>query len=135
MVRKRSQPLYVAGIIERFDNTMLIVRPHDEGEARSNWIFPRGPAGDDESPEEAMRRLARTQLGIDVEVIVGQPPLVETIDGQRVELRVYFCGVQHEASHTHAYAESRWINKAHLSEYDFDRVSQPIVDWLIEYRR
>ena len=79
-----------------------------------------------------MRRVARQELGIEVEIILGQPPLVEEIDGQAVELRYFFCDLTTGAPQAGRYDEIRWVSKAHLREYDFDRVSAPVVQWLLE---
>ena len=135
MKGKRTKPLYAAGIIERYDNLILIVRPTTDDEAlRAAWQFPRGLAAAEESPEAAMRRVARAQLGIDVEIVVGQPPLLATIGDQSVEMRYFFCGVQHGDAHASAYAEIRWIRKGHLREYEFDDASRPVTDWLLDAR-
>jgi len=69
------------------------------------------------------------------EIVVGQPPLLESIDENPVELRFFFCGVQQGEPSANSYAEIRWIEKGHLTEYDFDAVSKPIADWLMETRR
>jgi ADP-ribose pyrophosphatase YjhB (NUDIX family) len=138
-------------MIERHDNYILIALPGmgsaepggstttyaTPGEAASAagatrvWQFPRGLATPQESAEAAMRRVACEQLGVDVEIIVGQPPLVQTIDGREVEMRYFFCGVIDEPRTGH-YAELRWIPKSQLREYDFDAPSAEVVQWLLE---
>jgi ADP-ribose pyrophosphatase YjhB (NUDIX family) len=156
MARRIKRPIHVAGIIERHDNHLLIVRPLSSGGAGSPdqqptadakvdapfaadshlpWQFPRGAARVDESPEAAMRRIARELFGIEVEVVVGQPPLLERIDEQIVELRYFFCGIQSGEPNGRHFAELRWIVRGHLQEYDFDDQSRPVAEWLFEQHR
>ncbi len=128
---RRRRPLYAAGIIERLDHHVLIALASGREEEGRLWQFPRGPAEPNESAEAAMRRVARRELGIEVEIVVGQPPLVEDIDGQAVELRYFFCGLTTGVPQVGPYREIRWVSKAHLREYDFDHPSAPVVQWLL----
>jgi hypothetical protein len=118
--------------MERFDNQVLIVTDTVDLTVPRQWFFPRGPVRTDESPEAAMRRIALETLGIHVEVVVGQPPLIQAIDGVEVELRYVFCGINSGEPIRGAYPEIRWLPKGQLREYDFDPASQTVVDWLIE---
>ena len=131
MSPRSIRPRWSAGIIERHDNHVLIVLPNDEPQAGRLWCFPRGPAEPNESPEATMRRVARTQLKLDVDVVVGQPPLVVRIEGREAELRYFFCGVTSGDADPGPYAETRWVSRGHLREYEFDAVSQPVVEWLL----
>jgi ADP-ribose pyrophosphatase YjhB (NUDIX family) len=132
--RKPSRwPLFAAGVIERFDNDVLICLPRRPEGADRLWEFPRGLAREDESPEAAMRRFAREVLGIEVEIVVGQPPLVEQAEGREIELRYFFCGILNGAVRADAYQEIRWVPKAHLREYEFDEASAPVAAWLVEH--
>ena len=127
-----KRKLFVAGIIERQDNHLLIALSTEPGLKERRWCFPCGPAAPGESPEAAMRRLADRGLGIRIEVIVGQPPLISRIGGEEVELRYFFCGVIQGEAVPGPYAELRWVPRYHLREYDFDEPSRPVVEWLLE---
>lgn len=127
-----KRKLFVAGIIERQDNHLLIALPKEGGPEERRWCFPRGPATLGESPEAAVRRLADRGLGLRVEIVVGQPPLIARIGGEEVELRYFFCGVIRGGVIPGPYAELRWVPRHHLREYDFDQPSQPVVDWLLK---
>jgi 8-oxo-dGTP pyrophosphatase MutT (NUDIX family) len=126
--RPPRRPRVAVGIIEQHDNHVLIVLPSTPDDQTRLWQFPRGLAGIDESPEQAMRRTAIEQLGIHVEIVVGQPPVTAMLDGQEVEMRFFFCGV--------ADGEPRPLRKSagsqgHLRS-DFDDPSKPVVKWLLE---
>lgn len=130
---RRVRDIFAAGIIETGDKQLLIARPdEDESEQGRLWIFPRGEARRDESPEGAMRRMAKADLGIGVDVLVGQPPVPGRVDGKEVEMRYFFCAVIEGEAKAGPYAEIRWIPHAHLCEYDFDDNAQPVADWLKE---
>ncbi len=131
-VPRRRRPLVTAGIIERHDNNILIVLPRSEADAPRLWRFPRGEATPEEPAEAAMRRVAFEQLGIQVETVVGQPPVVTDLDGCETEMRYFFCGLLHGEAQPFDYAEIRWVSKGHLREYEFDAVSRPVVEWLLE---
>lgn len=129
----RPRPLrtmLAAAIIERADNQILIVLPATNDGLRK-WMFPRGAARPDESAEAAMRRVAHEQLGLTVELVIGQPPIMATVDGSPAEVRYFFCGIAFGEVRAGPYAEIRWVSRAHLREYEFEEASSPVVDWLL----
>jgi len=130
--RPPRRPRVAVGIIEQHDNRVLIVLPSSPDDQTRLWQFPRGLANIDESPEQAMRRTAHEQLGISVEIVVGQPPVTATLDGREVEMRCFFCGVADGEPRPGPYAEIRWVSRGHLREYEFDAASEPVVDWLLD---
>lgn len=131
MARNPRFPLIAAGLLERTDNQVLIVKMPQDGNAEALWQFPRGPVQPGESAEAAMRRIALDQIGLHVEIVVGQPPILGVVNGQSVELRYFFCGVIEEESRPTTYAETRWVAKGQLREYDFDEASRPVAEWLV----
>lgn len=130
--RALRRPRVAVGIIERHDNHVLIVLPSTPDDQTRLWQFPRGFAGGDESPEQAMRRIADEQLGIHIEIVVGQPPVTASLDGREVEMRYFFCGVADGEPRPGPYAEIRWVTRGHLREYEFDAPSKPVVEFLLE---
>lgn len=133
--RRLERQVFSIGLIERHDNHFLIVLPSTDDPADSHaprWSFPSGAAEPGESPEAAMRRVAKTKLGMHVEIVVGQPPVRDTLDGQEVELRFFFCGLITEEPTAGHYAETRWVLKGQLRDYEFEEWSQWVADWLLE---
>lgn len=131
MARRASRRLYAAAIIERPDNRVLIVLPTDMAESDRRWQFPRGHIEAGESPEAAIRRVARQQLDVGVEIVVGQPPLLARLDDAEAKLRYFFCEITTGEAQAGPYAEIRWVLRAHLREYDFDSASQQVAEWLV----
>ena len=130
MTLQSTRPRFVAAIIERADNHILIALPPDAELVRT-WIFPRGLAEPQESSEAAMRRVATMQLGLTVELVIGQPPLLSEVGGVPSEVRYFFCGILGGQARSGPYSEIRWIPKGHLREYEFDAASKAVVEWLL----
>ena len=130
MSMQPTRPQFAAAIIERADNHVLIALPPETEQARK-WTFPRGLAERNESAEAAMRRIARDQLGLLVELVIGQPPFLCDIAGRPSEIRYFFCGVAGGEARPGPYSEIRWVSKSHLREYDFDDPSRAVVEWLL----
>ena len=128
----RRRPIAVAAIIERHDNHILIVLPPAPDEGLRLWRFPGGLANSNEPSEASMRRMASEQLGVHVEIVVGQPPVTATLDGREVEMRYFFCGLVEGEPRPGPYAEIRWVSKGHLREYEFDPPFRPVVEFLLE---
>jgi ADP-ribose pyrophosphatase YjhB (NUDIX family) len=130
MARRPRLRRIAAAIIERHDKHFLIARSKEEAERV--WLFPRGIVRDDESAEAGMRRIAREDIGLMIEIVVGQPPLEVESGGERFEIRYFFCGLIHGDARPGPYAEVRWVSRAHLQEYDFDGASKPVVEWMVQ---
>ena len=127
-----SDEASAAGVIERVDNHVLIALSLPGGSDAQRWCFPRGRVERGESPEAAMRRIARDDLGLEVEIVIGQPPLPVRIDGEDVEFRYFICGVTMDEVRSSRYPSLRWVLRGRLREYDFDEASKPVVTWLLE---
>ncbi len=96
------------------------------------WTFPGGPVSDGETPEAALRRLLQERLGLKVKILYGQPPFDAEWEGTTHRWRFYFCeGLAGPLNNRH-YQEVRWVLRPTLQEYEFDPVSQKVVDWLLE---
>jgi 8-oxo-dGTP pyrophosphatase MutT (NUDIX family) len=127
---RRCRPIVSVGLIERYDNAMLVVCAEREAEPPT-WRFPSGTAEPHESPEAAMRRFAREDLGIGVEIVVGQPPTIAVRAGTEIELRHFFCGLADGEVQCGRYARFRWVERGELADLRFDDLSAPIVEWLL----
>ncbi len=132
MEKPHQRPLYVAVILERHDNHVLIALAEEGDVCSRPWCFPRGLARPPETPEAAVRRVALDDLGVSVDIVVGQPPLPAELNGEEVDVRYFFCGLITGEVSAGPYAEIRWVARAHLREYAFDGASRPVVDWLLE---
>jgi ADP-ribose pyrophosphatase YjhB (NUDIX family) len=128
----RIRPTYAAAILEGHDNNLLIALRKSINPERRLWQFPRGCVEEGESPERAMRRIAKDTLGLKIEIVVGQPPFLAQVEGREVEIRFFICGILTGEATPGPYEEIRWITRHHLQEYEFDEISTPVVEWLLE---
>jgi 8-oxo-dGTP pyrophosphatase MutT (NUDIX family) len=132
MTRRSKSAIWVAAIIERHDNHVLIALPKEQVEASRLWQFPRGLLRAPESPETALRRVVQEDLGIAVEIVVGQPPIECILEGVPAEVRYFFCGVSAGEPTPGPYGEIQWIPRIHLLEYEFDEASRPVAEWILD---
>lgn len=126
-----SCEILVVGIIQRFDNRYLITRARD-GAADTAWTFPTGAVSSGESPEEAMRRVAETLLGMRIEIAIGQPPVEAIVAGKRSILRYYLCGLLEEWSGFSTIDLVRWATRSELRSLPFIAYQREVVAWLQE---
>ena len=132
MGKSAPQESYVAAIIERVDNAILIALPPGQGLQERRWRFPLARKKRAEMPEVAIRRLAKTVLGTELEIVVGQPPIPVLIDGVPSILRYFFCGLLGDEPTPGPYDEVRWVQRGRLIEYEYDETAHAVVDWLVE---
>lgn len=134
MSRRAVPPTLVSAVVERSRETMrelLIARLHGPP-YEGRWTFPSGPLEAGEPPEEAVRRVLRGLEGLEAQIVFGQPPFDHVWDDVMCRWRFYFCQATCDKIRHHDFAELRWVNKPSLREYEFDPVSQQVVDWLLE---
>lgn len=122
-------PNYAVGLLQRADGRYLIYRPTADGDP-GVWLFPRGPVRPGESPEAAMRRVALEQVGLHVELDVGQPPYHVELDGQRVCFRCFLGGVVQGDTDGVADLEMLWVHAVQLVEFDVAPEYKEIAQWL-----
>ena len=116
--------------MERANDEVLIALPPTDEECARLWQFPRGRVNLRESPEAAIRRIARDNLGLQIRVFAAPPPLVAMLNEAEVELRYLFCSILSGEPITGPYAEIRWVCNRRLCEYDYDPWSQATAAWL-----
>lgn len=135
MKRQFRLPTMSRGVIHRLrdgSREVLIVRLAGEP-YMDRWCFPGGMVEEGEQPEVALRDWLGKRLGLKVEILYGQPPFDAPWDEAMTRWRFFFCEyvVQDEVSDSY-YAEQRWVLEGSLREYEFDPVSQQVVDWMLE---
>jgi len=116
-------------LIERQGSHLIVrTRPGED----VPWALPGGVLAPGESPEAGLRRCCRAQLGLEVDVQIGQPPLEQVIDGQTVRFRYFMCGPGDQPPQPCGVAELRWVLTGQLREYVFEPVDQQVVNWLLD---
>ncbi|MBI4716458.1 MAG: NUDIX domain-containing protein [Planctomycetes bacterium] len=132
MSKRARLRIFAAGIIEHTDHRVLIAHCGEGDAATRLWHFPWGAAAPGESPEAAMRRIGTETLGVTLHVAVGQPPVIQEIDGESVEVRYFLCTVAAGTLDPGPDDPFRWESVGHLREYEFEPACRPVVQWLLE---
>lgn len=108
----------------------LIIRTSPEPEAA--WDLPGGPVESQTMPELILRRCCQEQVGCDVHVVAGRPPVTTGSGPLETRWHVFLCTVLQDEALPIGCAELRWVTKADLREYQFAGDVQSVVDaWLM----
>ncbi len=106
----------------------LIVKSQNDPSAP--WEFPGTRISPQTPPEDALRRVCRERLGIELADLVSQPAFVYRVGTRAVTYRYDLGRVLSDDAAPIGYAELRWVPSAQLHEYAFDVPTQSIVDRL-----
>jgi mutator protein MutT len=118
----------VAAVIER-DGRILIARRPRASHLGGLWEFPGGKPKAGETPEAALRREIREELG--AAITVGEP--IETVEwaypDKRVRLSFYRCAVEGEPRPLEG-QEIVWVAPGELHRYDFPAADAALIERL-----
>jgi 8-oxo-dGTP diphosphatase len=125
-------PLRVVGAVIVRGEQILAARRAPGGSAAGLWEFPGGKIEPDESPQQALRREVREELGVEITVgwLIGRG---EGDAGDRdLHLDCYWARVDGEQpldSTDHDRLE--WVDRADLRELDWAGPDVPIVETIL----
>jgi mutator protein MutT len=115
----------VAAVIER-DGRILITRRLPATHLGGSWEFPGGKPEPGESPEAALAREIREELG--AEISVDEP--IETVEWQypdrRVRIAFYRCRIRGEPRPLQG-QEMAWVRPADLERYEFPAADATLI--------
>ncbi|WP_246086864.1 (deoxy)nucleoside triphosphate pyrophosphohydrolase [Nocardioides humi] len=121
----------VVGAVIVRDGLVLCARRGPGGEAGGMWEFPGGKVEPGESPQAALAREIREELGCVVEV----GDLVTTTrhvgSAAVVELSTYWCRVVAGTPEPTEHAAVRWLPAARLGELEWAPADVPAVELVI----
>lgn len=127
---ERSLVRVVGAIIER-DGTVFAARRNPERSAGGLWEFPGGKVEADETPEQALSRELREELGIDAAIGRFLDRSVSEVDGARIELSCYEAVLRGpEPSVSTDHDALMWIALDQLGELNWAPGDVPIIDRL-----
>lgn len=110
----------VAAIIER-DACILICRRRHDGAFPLKWEFPGGKVKSGESPQQALARELREELGIEAEIGAEIHRARHTYSSHAlgVELHFFAARIAGGEPRNLDFEEIAWVERARLSDYDF----------------
>lgn len=124
-------PLLVTAAIIRKGDTVLLTRRPENTRHGGMWEFPGGKLGPEESPEEALCREIREELGIKI----GVGPIFETAyyryEWGPVLVLAYECRAGEEKIRHLGVTEHRWVRPEEIADFDVLPADRPIIEKLL----
>lgn len=117
-----------AALVDADGRVLLTRRP--EGKAMAGlWEFPGGKLGPGETPERALIRELREELGIDVERSCLAPLAFAShgYDGFHLLMPLYVCRVWRGTVTPREGQEFRWVRPARLRDFPMPPADAPLI--------
>jgi 8-oxo-dGTP diphosphatase len=113
--------LVVAGVIERSDRRLLIFQRRCDDTSPLKWEFPGGKADPGETPEEALARELREELGVRLEKCaeMGRARHKYATSSEELEIRFYAAAIKENEVTPKCFEQVLWVLPKELGEYDF----------------
>jgi len=96
------------------------------------WELPGGKIERDESPQQAVVRELREEVGIEIEPIHALPPVEHAYAHATVCLLPFVCRRLSGLPEPIEVADARWVSLHELDAYDFPEASLPVLGTLHE---
>ena len=111
----------VAAVIERSDRRLLIGQRRRNDTSPLKWEFPGGKVEADETPEAALARELKEELGATLKKSVAIGRIVHKYASTPEELEILFYAVEISTGDIvpRTFEEIAWVLPRELAEYDF----------------
>ncbi len=121
-------PVVAAVILERDGRVLVAQRPAHKHLALQ-WEFPGGKVDGAESPESALARELREELGVEIEIIRPLARFTHDYGSVAIAMLPFACRLApgSAAPHPHEHAAIRWVAPAQLPEFDLAPADWPVV--------
>jgi 8-oxo-dGTP diphosphatase len=128
---RRSRKLVVAGLVVG-DEQILITQRSATQSMPLKWEFPGGKIEAGESPEEALRRELREEIGVEVSVGQVWEVLSHAYPEFDLLMLVYPCQLLgSDAPRCCEVADLAWVQPLEMRSYDILEADAPLVERLI----
>jgi len=111
----------VAAVIERSDRRLLIGQRRSGDTSPLKWEFPGGKVEAGETPEEALKRELREELGATLTktVPIGRVVHKYASTPEELEILFYAAAIREQATAPRAFEQIAWVLPKELGDYDF----------------
>jgi len=131
---RRTVPEYavsVAVILEK-DRFLVQRRPY-AGHLGGLWEFPGGKANTGESPEQALLRECREELGVDLHIVANLGLVRHAYTHFRIRMTVFVCALGEANARLSPGPARRWITPAEIPELPFPAANHKVFALLERY--
>ena len=126
----QSTPLpVVAAVIEDGAGRVLVAQRPAHKHLALKWEFPGGKVEPGESPEVALARELREELGIEIEIRCALPRFTHDYGTVAIAMIPFVCRLApgSPAPQAHEHAALRWVSPTELATLDLAAADLPIV--------
>ncbi|MFA5633835.1 MAG: (deoxy)nucleoside triphosphate pyrophosphohydrolase [Candidatus Dojkabacteria bacterium] len=121
----------VAGILRDQDKVLIGQRPKGKHQ-EYKWEFPGGKLEENESPENALKREFREELGIDIEIDHFLCEVIYKYSKMEVKVKAYFISTTDKDIKKLEHESILWVPLNELKQYDLVSADVFIVDKILE---
>ncbi len=128
VVTKTPIPVVAAVIADGAGRVLVAQRPAHKHLALK-WEFPGGKVEPDESPEAALARELREELGIAIEIVRPLPRFTHDYGAVVIAMIPFVCRLApgSAAPQAHEHVALRWVSRAELPTLDLAAADLPVV--------
>ena len=131
---KAATPIEVAVAILIDDGKIFVQKRPENGLMPNLWEFPGGKLKNGETPEEAVVREIREELGLNVAPVQKITLIRHSYTTFRVALHAYICEILSGKKRAvpRAASESRWVRPEELDQYPFPSANRRLIRLLMD---
>lgn len=122
-------------LIWRQGQVLTALRSADARHLANVWEFPGGKREPDESLFDCVKREAREELGVEIEVLQARPPIVWQYPTRRVALYPFDCRIVAGEPQALESQELRWVPARELRADEFPPANAGLIETLRQEAR